>query len=192
MLVGLKISFEELFRTMYPKLYFYARRLVGNEHDADDVVEEVFMELWKRRDAVDFNDNIEGFLFRAVYTRSINMLKRNNASREHVRMLDEINERRMELSAVDNNTPVSEMENDDLGRAIDAAISELPDTCRRVFIKSYVDGMRNKEIASELDLSVRTVENHVFRALRYLRERLGKIGDMLIITLFMYGGGKFF
>ncbi len=74
------IVFDSIFRRTYSKLYFYALSLLTDESDADDVVEEVFVELWKRRDEIDLGDKIDSFLYRAVYTRSLNTLKRRNVN----------------------------------------------------------------------------------------------------------------
>ena len=66
------------------------------------------------------------------------------------------------------------MENAELRRKIEDTINMLPEKCRQVFRMSYLNGMRNNDIAEELQLSVRTVEAHMYRALRFLRERLGE------------------
>lgn len=68
------ITYKALFRRYYPNLMFYATRLVGDE-EAEDVVQDVFVELWKRRDSMVIGDQIQAFLYRAVYTRALNLLK---------------------------------------------------------------------------------------------------------------------
>ena len=68
------ITYKALFRRYYPNLMFYATRLVGDE-EAEDVVQDVFVELWKRRDSMVIGDQIQAFLYRAVYTRALNVLK---------------------------------------------------------------------------------------------------------------------
>ena len=65
------ITYKALFRRYYPNLMFYATRLVGDE-EAEDVVQDVFVELWKRRDSMVIGDQIQAFLYRAVYTRALN------------------------------------------------------------------------------------------------------------------------
>ncbi|MDY6240592.1 MAG: sigma factor, partial [Prevotella sp.] len=65
-----QLLFDNLFKRAYPKLFFYARSIVGNEDDAEDVVEDVFLELWRRRDSVEWGDKIDAYLYRAVFTRS--------------------------------------------------------------------------------------------------------------------------
>ena len=68
------ITYKALFRRYYPSLIFYATRLVGEE-EAEDVVQDVFVELWKRKDHIEIGDQIQAFLYRAVYTRALNVLK---------------------------------------------------------------------------------------------------------------------
>lgn len=68
---NISIVYDALFRQMYAKLFFYAKGLVGSEDDAQDVVEDVFTDLWQRRDDIEFGDQISSFLYRAVYTRSV-------------------------------------------------------------------------------------------------------------------------
>lgn len=175
-------SFDKLFRQTYSKLFFYARSIVGNDSDADDVVSDVFYELWKRIGEVQLGGRIEGFLYRAVYTRSLNLLRHNGASSTRIAALDDINARRMEL--IDNGSnPHHDMENEDLRRILDTAIGELPEKCAAVFRMSYIDGMKNEEIARRQGLSVRTIEAHMYHALKYLRARLGDLTFFAIFSL---------
>lgn len=168
------IVFDSIFRRTYSRLYFYALSLLSDESDADDVVEEVFAGLWRRMDEIDLEDNIEGFLYRAVYTRSVNVLKRRNVDAGRLAAIEDINNMRMEYYSGMNDDPLHSMENAELRRKIEDTINMLPEKCRQVFRMSYLNGMHNNDIAEELQLSVRTVEAHMYRALRFLRERLGE------------------
>lgn len=168
------IVFDSIFRRTYSRLYFYALSLLSDESDADDVVEEVFFELWGRMDEINLDGNIEAFLYRAVYTRSVNVLKRRNVSAGRLAAIEDINNMRMEYYSGFNDDPLHSMENAELRRKIEDTIDMLPEKCRQVFRMSYLNGMRNNDIAEELQLSVRTVEAHMYRALRFLRERLGE------------------
>lgn len=168
------IVFDSIFRRTYSRLYFYALSLLSDESDADDVVEEVFAGLWRRMDEIDLEDNIEGFLYRAVYTRSINVLKRRNVDAGRLAAIEDINNMRMEYYSGINDDPLHRMGNAELRRKIEDTINMLPEKCRQVFRMSYLNGMHNNDIAEELQLSVRTVEAHMYRALRFLRERLGE------------------
>lgn len=175
-------TFDQLFKKTYSKLFFYARGIVGDDNDAEDVVEEVFCELWQRIDDIEIGAHIEGFLYRAVYTRALNLLKRRGASAARTTLLDEINTRRMETLASDAANPHDRLENEDLRKRLETAIDSLPAKCAKVFRMSYIEGMKNDEIAKDFGISVRTVEAHMYHALRCLRENLGKL---TILVLFL-------
>ena len=147
------ITYKALFRKYYPNLIFYATRLVGEE-EAEDVVQDVFVELWKRKDSMEIGDQIQAFLYRAVYTRSLNVLKHRNIESGYMAIVEEIYD----------------------------AINELPDKCKEVFKLSYLHDMKNREIADTMGVSLRTVEAHMYKALKYLRSRLDHL--IILLTLF--------
>lgn len=164
--------YEKLFRTAYPQLFFYAQRLVG-EDDAADVVEDVFFELWKRRESIDFGDRIESFLYKAVYTRCINVLRRRNITTGYVTLLEEVHEKQLErIEDVHSAASFTKIENSELGVILQQAISSLPAKCGEVFRLSYLHGMHNDDIAEVLGISLRTVEAHIYHALKTLRKLL--------------------
>ena len=181
----LNLVYDTLFRKTYAKLFFYVKGIVG-EDDAQDIVEDVFVDVWRRRDSIEFGDKIQSFLYRSAYTHSINLLRRRKMSSGYINLMNEINTQRIEFVQSDTQNPEKDLENDDLRRILDAAISELPEKCREVFKLSYIQGMRNDEIAEITGTSVRTVEAHMYRALKYLRQRLGDISISLITFLFLF------
>ena len=175
------VSYQVLFRKYYPCLIFYATRLVGEE-DAEDVVQDVFVELWRRQESIEIGDQIQAFLYRAVYTRALNVLKRRNVESGYSIAMKEINQRRTKFYQPDNNETIRRIEDRELRKEIHKAINELPDKCKEVFKLSYLHDMKNKEIANVLGVSLRTVEAHMYKALKYLRSRL----DPLWIILFLF------
>lgn len=88
-------------------------------------------------------------------------------------MIEDINELRMSCYISSMGNGEKDMENDDLKKRINQAIGELPDKCREIFVLSYLKDMKNSEIAQMLNVSVRTVEAHIYKALKSLRARLG-------------------
>ena len=165
------ITYKALFRRYYPSLIFYATRLVGEE-EAEDVVQDVFVELWKRKDHIEIGDQIQAFLYRAVYTRALNVLKHRSVEEGYCVAMEEINQRRAEFYQPDNNEVIRRIED-----------KELPDKCKEVFKLSYLHDMKNKEIADILGVSLRTVEAHMYKALKYLRGRLDPLWAILFLFL---------
>ena len=175
------VTYKALFRRYYPSLIFYATRLVGEE-EAEDVVQDVFVELWKRKDHIEIGDQIQAFLYRAVYTRALNVLKHRSVEDGYCVAMEEINQRRAEFYQPDNNEVIRRIEDKELRKEIHDAINELPDKCKEVFKLSYLH-MKNKEIADILGVSLRTVEAHMYKALKYLRGRLDPLWAILFLFL---------
>ena len=176
------ITYKALFRRYYPSLIFYATRLVGEEA-AEDVVQDVFVELWKRKDHIEIGDQIQAFLYRAVYTRALNVLKHRSVEDGYCVAMEEINQRRAEFYQPDNNEVIRRIEDKELRKEIHDAINELPDKCKEVIKLSYLHDMKNKEIADILGVSLRTVEAHMYKALKYLRGRLDPLWTILFLFL---------
>ena len=174
------ITYKALFRRYYPNLMFYATRLVGDE-EAEDVVQDVFVELWKRRDSMVIGDQIQAFLYRAVYTRALNVLKHRSIEDGYCAAVEEINQKRAEFYQPDNNEVIRRIEDRELRNEIYQAINELPDKCKEVFKLSYLHEMKNKEIADVMGVSLRTVEAHMYKALKFLRNRLGHLWFLFLL-----------
>jgi len=168
--------FRNLFRQYYPLLYTYAKSLIG-EDEAEDVVEDVFAELWNRQDRMELGDHIQSWLYRSVYNRSLNVLKHRNVTSNYIALTEELNRQRM--AYIDLYSPQRYLENQNLHEMLDAAIAELPEKCGEVFKLSYLGNMKNSEIAEALGISVKTVEAHMYKALKHLRMRLQGARNLL-------------
>lgn len=171
-------TFIRLYETYFSRLLFHASRFVENEAEAEDIVSDVFADLYDKQDTVDFDKGIVSYLYRAVTTRSLNLLRHKNIAAVRMETLEAINDRRLEF--IDNTTPHETVENSDIEQGINEALLQLPDKCREAFRLSYIHGLKSKEIADTMNISVRTVEAHIYKALRILRE---KLKYLLVLTL---------
>ncbi|MCD8091723.1 MAG: RNA polymerase sigma-70 factor [Bacteroides sp.] len=178
------LTYKTLFRRYYANLLFYATRIVG-EDEAEDVVQDVFVELWRRKETMKVGEQIQAFLYRAVYTRALNVLKHRDIVNSYEAVALEIHKKRIEFYQPDSNEVVKRIEDSELRRKLSEAINELPDKCRMVFRLSYLHDMKNKEIAETMGISLRTVEAHMYKALKLLRDRLGYLN--LLAALFFLG-----
>lgn len=179
---GFEVTYRKLFRTYYASLLFYARRIVGEE-EAEDVVQDVFVELWHKKDTIEIGEQIQAFLYRAVYTRALNVLKHREVKDNYEALVQEIHQKRVDFYRPDNNDVIKRMENAELRNEIVQAIDELPDKCKVVFKLSYLHDMKNKAIAEALGISQRTVESHMYKALRLLRSRLQNMHVLFFIFI---------
>lgn len=179
-----EMTYKLLFRKYYANLLFYATRIVG-EDEAEDVVQDVFAELWRRQDSVEVGEQIQAFLYRAVYTRALNVIKHRDIQNSYEAVLMDIHQQRVEFYQPDSNEVVKRIEDRELRRQLTEAINELPDKCKMVFKLSYLHDMKNKDIAEAMGISLRTVEAHMYKALKLLRDRLGYLN--LMLALFFLG-----
>lgn len=163
-------KFKQLFDAYYGRLIVHALRFVDTQAEAEDVVGDVFYELWKKIDTVDLDSGMVAYLYRAVTTRALNVLRHKNVAAVRIEMLEVIGERRLDFIAEDDTE--RDVESEEIARNIRDAVNELPERCRQIFILSYVNGLKNKEIADAMNISVRTVEAQIYKALRFMREKL--------------------
>jgi RNA polymerase sigma-70 factor (ECF subfamily) len=163
-------SFDDLCRKNYASLLSYARLFVP-VHIAQDVVQDALLSVWKRRDKIDLDSSLGNYLLRAVYNRCLNIIKRNKVSSRYV---DSYRNKITSLLCTDyldpdKNPVISKIYSSDLRKTLDSAISSLPDRCAEVFRLSYEEHYSEKEISEILGISVRTVETHIYNALKRLR-----------------------
>lgn len=165
------IVYRQLFRKYYANLLFYAARMVGEE-DAEDVVQEVFVELWHRKDSVTVGEQIQAFLYRAVYTRALNVLKHRDIKNSYEAAMQEVYNKRALFYQPDDNDVLKRIEDRELRKHIISAIDELPEKCKLVFKLSYLHNMKNKDIAEAMDVSLRTVVVRTSHAQCFIAHRI--------------------
>jgi RNA polymerase sigma-70 factor (ECF subfamily) len=146
-------------------------------NDAEDVVQKTFCKLWDQHSSLNIRSSIDSYLYRIVHNDSINLIQQRILHEQHnLIYLQSIN--------ADTGTTSSELENQELQRAISCALAALPPKCRRVFEMNRFEQMPYSQIASELNISTNTVENHMSKALKLLRADLKDyISYILILQL---------
>ena len=168
-----KKDFEKIFNDHYSTLCAYANNFLKDVDASEEVVQEILFKLWTNRDKIIITSTIQSYLFRSVRNASLNVLKHVNI-REDYKIQHEY-ERDDELSSED------EMIVSELDQKIRAAIDQLPIERKKVFIMSRYDGLKYKEIAEKLNISVSTVENQMVKALKFLRTELKDYLPWIII-----------
>jgi RNA polymerase sigma-70 factor, Bacteroides expansion family 1 len=162
------LAFNSIFNTFYLQLYFHCRKYISDPEEAKDLLQNVFLRLWERRAEIEIEVSLKAYLFRSVQNECLNFIR---ASRPNI-SLSEI-ESGYIIPDVDRfSTPDEDAESREIEQTIDSIIETLPEQCKRIFIMSRMRGMKNKEIAKQLSVSVRTVDTQIYRALKVLKKGL--------------------
>ena len=159
---------EEAFKHTYDiygtKLFHFVRRLGLPDEDATDVVQETFVRLWEYRWRIDAALSLDAYVFTIARNLVYNQLKRRAVKHRYL------------LGVLEGDQTVCEIDDRELRTLIDELVEEMPERRKAVFRMSRLEGYLNQRIAEELDISKSTVENHLNKALKHLKERLGQLG----------------
>lgn len=159
-------AFDEIFRSWYPGLVRSAESLVRSRAIAEEIVQDVMLELWRRRESLARESSPQAYLFQSTRNRALNHLR-------HERVEKRGRPFAAGRSEIDAPAPALLVE-EEIEVALREAVAVLPDRCREVFELSRVQGLKYLEIAELLGISVKTVEAQMGKALRLLRERLAQ------------------
>ena len=163
---GSEAAFDEIFRAYYPRLVHLAETMLRQRAPAEELAQDVMLELWRRRDSLTVDTSLHGYLFRATRNRTLNYLRH-----EKVVQRGSVYAAAETTAQPAGDRGIVEAEID---LALQDAMSALPPRCREVFELSRVHGLKYAEIAATLDVSVKTVEAQMGKALRIMRERMAR------------------
>jgi len=156
--------FEHYYKEHYKFFFLAACNYLKDPRLAQEIVNDVFIKVWEDAEAIRIQSSLRSYIYRAVINRSLNELDKNKRERQH----------QSELSRRPEETVESrEMEEQELRLRLYKAIDQLPDQCRKVFMMSRFEQLKQQEIADQLNISIKTVKNHITRALKDLYEVLG-------------------
>lgn len=151
---------------------------------AEEAAQEALIATWNNRETLDPNKSIRSYLKTATTSRALNIIK---SRRHHIGDGPDA----LDLTESGYRDPHHETENKELGDTIRRAVDHLPERCRAVFVLSKYEGMSQKEIAAELEISPKTVENQMTKALKMLREQLRPyLASGLFFIYFIFEWGK--
>jgi len=162
---ALRESFDKIYVSYFSRMLRFAKEYVVFEEDAENIVQDVFVMLWEKRDVLDIQVNLISYMFMLVKNRCLDYIRHQAVADEYKQ------EQKAKLAALEELDYTFSSE-EELEEIIHEAIDKLPERCREVFLKSRVEGMKNKEIAKELNISVNTVNSQIVVALKRLRIEL--------------------
>lgn len=162
--------FESLYTLYYEKLYFFAFSYISSKEDAEEIIQDVFLKLWKNQDQFSSITNLTGYIYTMTRNACLDFLRaKKNVLAIESNLLQQQNLLNLYALSDDPSSAIIEKE---LEAQIAKEINKLPEKCRNVFIKSRIDGLKHKEIADDLKISTKTIENHISKALRCIKRGL--------------------
>jgi len=168
---GDRAAFNELYLLHYSSLRNYGRSFLSAT-ETEDIIQDVFLNVWLHKENIDETLSLKAYLFRSVYNSALNVLKKKQPDQKLSDYQQEIENIRCQYYDPDSNDVIQYLYNNDIKTRIDAAIESLPPKCKEVFILSYLEDMPSKDISKKLAVSLSTVQNHTYNALKQLREKL--------------------
>jgi len=162
---GDKQAFKYIFDTYFTALCRFMYLYLGNTQEAEDIASDILASIWENRKKLEIRLTFKAYLFQAAKNRCLNAIRDRKATVS----LDDINgQDTPQVNVTDS------LETEELNHLIQEAILSLPDKCREVFLKSRTNNLTNQEIAESMDISVKTVEAQITKALKQIRKFLGE------------------
>jgi RNA polymerase sigma-70 factor (ECF subfamily) len=179
---GDEVAFEKLFKLYYPSLCNFAYQMLGDDESAEEVVQEIFVKLWEKRLSIEIEVSVNNYLFRSVKNHCLNII-------QHEKIKNQYSEKIRETANQNQGSAPNFLE-PGLIEKIEKAVGSMPERRLEIFRLSREEGLKYKEIAEKLGISVKTVEAQMGLALKYLREALKDYNPNLMLFYIFYSPNK--
>ena len=166
--------FEETFRKYYQSLCNYANSILKEMDEAEEVVQNLFLSIWEKRSDLEISISLKSYLYRAVHNHCLNRIK-------HLKVREEYQQYAVNFYDASYESVSQTVMKNELETKIEEAIKKLPEQCRLIFRMSRFEELKYHEIAEQLELSPKTVENQIGKALKILRVELAEYLPLIII-----------
>lgn len=164
--------FEQIVREYWPRMFKFALIYTQNNETSQELVQDTFLVLWNNRAVLKDNTNLITYLMVVLRNKCLNLLEQTRIRKLYIEEIDDetIYQRANLYVLQDEASQI--IESEDLHKAIERALSKLPEKTREIFMLSRYDGLKNQQIAETKNISQKTVEYHISKALQILKEEL--------------------
>lgn len=173
---GDETVFEKLFKQYFKVLQNYAFTILNDLDIAEEMVQNVFLKVWEKREKLPSDISIKAYLYKSVYHESLNWLR-------HEKVKSSYQKHTLYIMKDEVNNATDQLKLKQLQNHLKEALNELPQQCRTIFQMSRFEELRYREIANELGISVKTVENQMGKALKLMRTKLIDFLPMLLLVI---------
>lgn len=163
-----KLAFFYLYNRYYKRLFGFILKYIKQEHDAEEIVQEVFIKIWEERKNIDIDSSFEAYLFTIAYNKTISMLRKRVSEQKYLQYLKTIQSPDKAANLID------EIYYSDLKEKVKDLFNELTPQQQKIYKLSREEGIPHKEIAKRLNISENTVKKHITNILSYFRNKIEK------------------
>lgn len=165
---GNKVVFEWVYKLYFKSLYGYAFALLQTDFEAEEIVQKLFVAIWEKKETLQIQTSLKSYLYRSIHNACMNRIKHEKVKQQYTSHTTHV------MKTVKPKNPSQVTQYKELKTSLIKALEELPEQCRTVFQLSRFDGLKYKEIANQLGISEKTVENHMGKALKLMRVKLAE------------------
>lgn len=165
-------AFEAIFRKHFTPLCNYAIGLIGNKSIAEDITEDCFLKLWQQRNTITIDTSLKAYLYRFVRNRCINFMEHEVVQDKYLKRKRYLLYDKELAEPVYEGSPFQNLVSRELEKEIEKSLQSLPEHCRQIFEMNRFEGLKYREIAKKLNISITTVKTQMNRALTKLRMQL--------------------
>jgi len=172
-------AFDILYKKYCKRLYKFGNSILKSQVDTENLIQDVFLNLWENRNKVEKDSAVKSYVFTITYNSAISIIRKKVRESEYVgylKSLQEVNEEPVNI----------ELEYNELTTTLDKIVQVLPQRQKEVYLLHKVEGLKYIEIAELLNISVKTIETHMSRALKTIREKLGNYSLLTILFWYLF------
>jgi len=165
-----------LFKNHFAGLCFFAQKYVKDIETAKEIVQDAFFSLWEKRETIDMDRPVKSYLTMVIHNKCSNYLRDSSKFDSYILNIENL----LEVPEYDG---ADTMVHDELKTRIETSIAELPEKCREIFVMNRYENLKYQEIADKLQISVKTVETQMSKALQHMRVRLAEYMTILVAVV---------
>lgn len=165
-------AFEAVFRELYSPLTGYANKIINDHDKAEEIVQDVFYTIWKKREKLNISSSFKSYLYKSVQNSCLQLIQHEMVKEKHRQFV-------INRDGDRQPNPHEVLEVQEINIAIKKTLATLPERCREIFKMNRFEGLKYKEIAEKLSISQKTVEANITKALKHLRKNLRQYVDFV-------------
>jgi len=159
-------AFDKIYEKYSNRIYLFIFGIIKSQKDAEDIVQEVFINIWNKREKINEHLSFQSFIFTIAHNSTISLLRKKTTENSFIDYVKSIQ------NPLETKSAETDIEFNELKTQLEKTLEKLPKRQREVYTLSREEELTYKEIAKKMEISVNTVENHIVKALKFIRENM--------------------